>query len=126
MQIVYRSAHADDLVRHAWYYSVRREFLPDQLVFIDETGVDPTDVRRRRGRSRAGNRLDMSQAMVGQAPKKRINFIAAMGVDGMLAVRSTAGNADTTDFWSFVFTDLVRPFLLRALPSDCSHSRHAQ
>lgn len=71
-------------------------------------------MRRRRGRSRAGTRLDMSQALVGKAPKKCINFIAAMGVDGMLAVRTTAGNADAAQFWSFIYKDLVAVLAFRS------------
>lgn len=50
----------------------------------------------------------MSQTHSGRGPTRRINFIAAMGIDGMLAIRSTDGNADTDKFWSFVFNDLVR------------------
>jgi transposase len=76
----------------------------DRLVFVDESGVDERDGRRRFGYAVRGRRATLKfRAGRGQ----RQSLVGALGLDGMIAVRSVTGTTNAAEFLDFILTCLL-------------------
>lgn len=77
---------------------------PSQLVFVDESGVDSTNFRRKKGYARRGQRaFNITRA----GRSKRTNIIAAASIDGILLVDTFQKPCDAQTFSDFIMNRLV-------------------
>ena len=76
----------------------------DQFVWIDESGCDARNYRRKFGYSLRGTRVECDHLLV---RGKRISSIAALCSDGVLAVTSTTDTVNADFFYDFIRGELL-------------------
>ena len=101
--------------RGAWC-AAQPTLAAEDLIFLDESGVDTAMVRRY-ARAREGGRA------VAAAPAghwRRLTLLGALGVDGLVAMMTVPRATDTEVFLAFVEQVLLRRSTAAPIPSSCS------
>jgi len=94
--------------RRRMYHAQISQFLVEQMIFLDETGLDYNTIKRRFARSSVGVKATSVRKYT---KTKRINVISAIGWDGLVGFRIIDQPTGAVDFNSFIFDilPLLRP-----------------
>jgi hypothetical protein len=83
----------------------------ETLLFVDEMGTDRKDAIRKYGYSLRGKPLQAQKLLV---RGEHISCIAAMSMEGIVAIKIASGSVDGDTFYNFVCTSL----LTKLMPFD--------
>ncbi|KZV60347.1 hypothetical protein PENSPDRAFT_694332 [Peniophora sp. CONT] len=99
-QLRKQASQRNEPLHALWWADVTRMYAANQLVFIDECGVNNGNLERKRGRGLPGERVVVSTpyAPLGD----RFSAIAAMTIDGYEALRLVQESVDGDVFYDFV------------------------
>ena len=79
-------------------------YKPETLLFVDETGSDQKDSNRKYGYSVRGHPINSQKLLV---RGERLSCIAAISVQGLMALKIFRGNVDGDKFYDFVCSSLL-------------------
>ena len=97
----------DDHLRMQFAHDVSL-YSKQSLIFIDETGSDNRDAIRKYGYSLRGKPIKAQKLLV---RGKHVSAIAAMSVEGIVAIKLVHGGVDGDDFYDFI-THMIFPKLM--------------
>ena len=93
----------DDTLRQQ-YVSDISIYPRETLLFVDETGTDRKDAIRKYGYSLRGKPLKTQKLLV---RGERVSCIAAMSMEGIVAIKIATGSVDGDAFYNFVCASLL-------------------
>lgn len=98
------ASERDPLAREEWMAYMQATFVPEQLVFVDESSKDDRTIFRYRGRAPAGQRVQIEADFV---RGDRYSILASITYHGYLPPRIVEGSVNSIEFLDYIASEVV-------------------
>lgn len=102
------ASERDPVAQAEWMAYMQATFVPEQLVFVDESSKDDRTIFCRHGRAPAGQRAQIEADFV---RGDRYSILASITYQGYLPPRIVEGSVDSIEFLDYITSEVVSGIL---------------